>query len=532
MSEDPLQAGRAALRRGDGAGARAAFLELPESGRVLEGLGSASYLLTDYERATHELERAYAAYRSVGDRAGAVRVCRVIGSLYGGVAGQWAIANGWISRAQSMLDERPDPVEQGWVTLTRGMFESDRDKRNKYLRKAADLGATVGDNDLRFAALAYLGASLVHADRVAEAMTLLDEALAAVTGGDVEAFIVVEEIFCQLFTACEHAHDVHRAEQWIAVGERVAARRGLPVVSAYCRTHYGGILVAAGRWSEADAALTEAVRLWTISRRSLKADALTRLAALRVRQGRFDEAAELLDGISTGEAVRTRAELYLARGDTHLALDLLKHAVQEALGDTEAVPLLGLLVEAQVACTEDAGETLTRLERCAAAHPSPYARAVVARSRGLSARVVGELRDAAELFAAVQLPLESAIARLDLARVIAKQNPPVAASEARQALRIFDQLMATRHADAAAALLRKLGDRVGPPRSSGALLTHREQEVLDLVGAGLSNPEIAERLYISRKTVEHHVGNVLAKLGLRNRAEAAAYAVKQEPAQG
>jgi DNA-binding NarL/FixJ family response regulator len=117
---------------------------------------------------------------------------------------------------------------------------------------------------------------------------------------------------------------------------------------------------------------------------------------------------------------------------------------------------------------------------------------------------------------------------LAMARALSERLPEVAIVEAKAALEGFERLEARRHADAAAAVLRSLGMpiRTGP-KGAGAL-TNREAEVLELIGAGLSNPEIGERLYITRKTVEHDVGNVLAKLGLRNRAEAAAYAIRHQ----
>jgi DNA-binding NarL/FixJ family response regulator len=137
------------------------------------------------------------------------------------------------------------------------------------------------------------------------------------------------------------------------------------------------------------------------------------------------------------------------------------------------------------------------------------------------------LRDALSGFAKAQMPMEVAHSRLELANALLTERPEVAMSEARAALEAFDRLQAARHADAAAAVLRTLGVRTATPKSVAGLLSKREAEVLDLIGHGLSNPEISERLFISRKTVEHHVGNILSKLGLRTRGQAAAYNARQ-----
>jgi DNA-binding NarL/FixJ family response regulator len=97
---------------------------------------------------------------------------------------------------------------------------------------------------------------------------------------------------------------------------------------------------------------------------------------------------------------------------------------------------------------------------------------------------------------------------------------------ARRAHRELEELGADSEAAAAAALIRSFGAKSRSGARAVELLTKREEEVLRLLGEGLSNGEIASRLYISPKTAEHHVGRVLRKLDLRSRAEAAAYAVR------
>jgi DNA-binding NarL/FixJ family response regulator len=136
------------------------------------------------------------------------------------------------------------------------------------------------------------------------------------------------------------------------------------------------------------------------------------------------------------------------------------------------------------------------------------------------------LQRAVNLFAALPSPLGAARARLELARAQAAAAPEVAVDLARRARSELEALGAVREADAAAALMRELGVKAPAGRRQQGLLSRREVEVLRLVGEGLTNPEIAARLYISPKTAEHHVGRIYGKLGLRTRTELAAYAVR------
>ena len=113
-------------------------------------------------------------------------------------------------------------------------------------------------------------------------------------------------------------------------------------------------------------------------------------------------------------------------------------------------------------------------------------------------------------------------ARLALARAVVKEAPDVASDEARTALAAFRELGASRAMDAAAAVLRELGEATGAGARSQGELTARENEVLELVALGMSNAQIAETLVIAEKTAGHHVSRILSKLGVRNRTEAAA----------
>jgi DNA-binding NarL/FixJ family response regulator len=136
------------------------------------------------------------------------------------------------------------------------------------------------------------------------------------------------------------------------------------------------------------------------------------------------------------------------------------------------------------------------------------------------------LRRAADDLAALGFVYEAAVARLDLAELA-----PSEVDGFGECLRVLQRLGAQPQVDRARRLLRRLGQRLpAPPRQRRpGRLSPREEQVARLVAQGLSNPEIAQRLYLSPRTVTTHLQNMYGRLELRSRAALTRYVLEELP---
>ncbi len=542
---DPLTDGRTALEAGRWEDARAALeaaVAEQETAEARDGLGQALWFLGRVEDGIAARARAFECYvhdRRCGE---AARVAVWISHQYF-IAGRASAARGWLARAERAVEAVGPCAGHGWVAVERARHAEGVEQRAEHARRALQIARETDAADLEVFALSLLGRAEVSAGRREAGMALLEEAMAAASAGRVHNVHTLGEAYCNLLSASTSAGEWERAGEWCEHVQSFAdeyACGATPLVGA-CGVAHADVLLATGRWTEAEQALTSVLGDRAPRSAAMGAYTAAAMAELRVRQGRLPEAEQLLEGRDMHPAsLRALAQLRVAEGRPRIAAALLERGLASAGDDVmRATSFLALLVDARLAAgdVEGAGAGATQLAALARTSEitlvtarADLAAARVALAAARRSDAVDPASRALAAFTKLAMPLDAGEARLELARALADHAPELARDDARAAFAAFSALGASRAMDAAAAVLRDLGGGTAPRARVSGELTAREHEVLGLIALGMSNARIAQTLYISEKTAGHHVSRILAKLGARNRAEAAAHAARAQAA--
>ena len=536
---DDLVAGYRALGCGDWELARVNLVRAVESGggpRAWEGLAEAARWLGDIRVTFAARERACQLYREAGDDAAAARMATWLAYDSLTMRGDRAVAAGWFAWAHRLLESHPGSPERGWLAYREGesaiVADSDPTRAIELGEFAAEVAGGHGLSDLRLVALALRGLAEVAQGDVAGGMRCLDEAAAAALAGEVSAFHVAGTIYCHLVRACEWTRDLSRAAQWCDVALDLAGRWRADQLFGIC-AHYAGVLIWRGRWEQAEQQLAVALRCLAAGAPALGLEAAIRLAWLRCRQGRFNEAIELCDGLEWHPLAQLcLIEVALESGDLDHAGDLVDRHLRGLAPADRLLRAPGLELAVRVASARGdlhgARESLAVLEPIAAAVGTGSLRAsqrfcsalVDARCGDLTAART-DLTDAADLWTREGALYETAVVRRELGAVLLGLGRPAAAArEWHAAQRAFAGLGAIQAAESVENLLNAQ-DATAPTR-----LSDREVQVLRLVADGLSDREISARLAISPHTVHRHVANIRTKLDQPSRAAAVAHATR------
>ena len=302
------------------------------------------------------------------------------------------------------------------------------------------------------------------------------------------------------------------AQRYVDLGLAYCSERGIELTRLYLLAIKAQLELQDGRWSDAAATASGVLRIPRTST-TPRIISLVVLALVRARRG-DPEVRPLVDEAWTlarptnelprvGRAAAARAEVAWLEGDTAGVAAAALDGLALAPGCTSP----WLLGELAVWARRGGFEGVLPAEVA-----DPYA-----------LELAGDWRGAADLWGGLGCPYESALARSYV-------NDD---GELRRSLEELDELGARKASAVVARQLRERGVRGVPrgprpsTRENPARLTSREVEVLELLVGGLRNAEIAARLFLSVKTVDHHVSAILRKLGVRSRGEAATAAVTQ-----
>ena len=497
----------------------------------LERLAASAYLVGRTAESDDAWGLAHRRHLDEGDVGGAIRCAfwlafRLVNAL------ERTEANAWIARLERLVAAVPDDslaqARLDYLTGLRAVFEGDLNAATADLALATAGATRKGDEELAALARLALGRARIFRGEITTGVRLLDDAMHVVDNEPISP-IAVGDSYCTAIDACHDLYDVRRGQRWTAGLTRWCDEQpDLVPFAGVCQVHRAEFLQLKGSWLEAMAQAGLARdRLDRPFRQLAYGAAVYQQGELHRLLGEFDKA-EACYRVASGSGRDPQPGLALLRlrqgriGDATRAID---RALSEAELPVSRSPVLVAYVEIMLAADRvaDAKDATAELADVATALASPMLTAAAHRAAGWvrlaeddPRGALIDLRRASDGFGDLETPYEVACTRVLIGKACA------ALGDAEGAALEFE---------AARATFQRLGARPDLARAPGQAapdLTARELQVLRLVTQGATNRLIGTTLGLSERTVDRHVSNIFAKLGVSSRAAATAAAYQSQ----